>query len=61
MTTARERPLRFAVITIFPELVTAFLHSGVLRVARECGALDARVVDLRDFTRDRHPSEADRA
>jgi tRNA (guanine37-N1)-methyltransferase len=54
MTTPRERPLRFAVVTIFPELVTAFLQSGVLRVARECGALEARVVDLRDFTRDRH-------
>lgn len=54
MTIRRERPLHVAVITIFPELVTAFLHSGVLRVARECGALEVQVVDLRDFTRDRH-------
>ncbi|HVP39967.1 MAG TPA: tRNA (guanosine(37)-N1)-methyltransferase TrmD [Candidatus Saccharimonadales bacterium] len=54
MTIARERPLRIAVVTIFPELVGAFLESGVLRVARECGALQVRVVDLRDFTRDRH-------
>jgi tRNA (guanine37-N1)-methyltransferase len=54
MTASRERPLNVAVVTIFPELVTAFLQSGVLRIARECGALTARVVDLRDFTHDRH-------
>ncbi len=49
-----KRPLRVAVVTIFPELVDAFTRSGVLRVAIECGALEVRAVDLRGFTRDRH-------
>ncbi|MBI5837941.1 MAG: tRNA (guanosine(37)-N1)-methyltransferase TrmD [Candidatus Eisenbacteria bacterium] len=46
--------MRITVVTIFPELVTAFAQSGVLRVARECGALEVHAVDLRDHTHDRH-------
>jgi len=54
MTAERGGPLRITVITIFPELLGAFLAEGVLRLAVENGSLEARVVDLRDFTHDRH-------
>src|SRR5437667_2096812 len=53
-TNGDKAPLRIAVVTIFPELVRAFLAEGVLRVATEKRALEVRLVDLRDFTRDRH-------
>lgn len=46
--------MKFDVVTIFPRLVEALLHEGIVRRAIERGLLDARVHDLRDFTDDRH-------
>ena len=52
--------MRFDIITIFPELFAGFLECGILRRAREAGLLEARVINLRDFTADRHRSVDDR-
>lgn len=49
-----EGILRATVITIFPDLVRAFLSEGVLRLALEKQALEVGVVDLRDFSHDKH-------
>jgi tRNA (guanine37-N1)-methyltransferase len=42
------------IITIFPRLVEAALSEGVVGRARESGAVDITVRDLREFTDDRH-------
>jgi tRNA (guanine37-N1)-methyltransferase len=42
------------IVTIFPGMVGAFLEEGILGRAVARGLVDARVHDLRDFTRDRH-------
>jgi tRNA (guanine37-N1)-methyltransferase len=42
------------VVTIFPELFDAFLHTSLLGSAREAGVLAAEVHDLRRFAHDRH-------
>jgi len=47
------------IITIFPELIEAVLEVGTLRIAREQGAARINVVDLREFTDDRHRSVDD--
>jgi tRNA (guanine37-N1)-methyltransferase len=52
--------MRFDIITIFPELFTAVLECGIIRRAVQSGLVDIRVVNLRDFTRDRHRSVDDR-
>ena len=41
--------MRFDVITLFPELFTAFLQSGVTRRAYESGLVDVRFWNPRDF------------
>ena len=41
-------------VTIFPEIFTGILESGLIRHARERGVLEIGVHDLRTFTRDRH-------
>jgi tRNA (guanine37-N1)-methyltransferase len=51
--------VRITVITIFPEMFPSFLDHGMVRVARERGVLDVEVVNLRDFTRDRHRTTDD--
>lgn len=51
--------MRIDLLTIFPEYFVAALETGMLRVAREAGHLDARVVNLRDFTEDRHRTTDD--
>ena len=51
--------MRIDVITIFPEYFPAALDAGMLRIARERGVLDVRVLNLRDFTEDRHRSTDD--
>src|SRR6266498_6134428 len=53
-------PMRFDIITIFPELVTGVLGHGILRRAQQAGLVEIRVVNLRDFAPDRHRSVDDR-
>jgi tRNA (guanine37-N1)-methyltransferase len=42
------------VVTIFPEFFTTPLGLSIPSRAREAGSVEYRVVDLRDFTHDRH-------
>ena len=46
--------MKFSIVTIFPAMVDAPLHEGVLGRAIERGLLDVTVHDLRSFTEDRH-------
>jgi tRNA (guanine37-N1)-methyltransferase len=46
--------MKFDVVTIFPAMVGECLKAGVLGRAIERGTLDVDVLDLRDFTSDRH-------
>jgi tRNA (guanine37-N1)-methyltransferase len=50
----RSAGLAVDIITIFPSMVEAALAEGVVGRARERGAIDVRVRDLRTFTDDRH-------
>ena len=52
--------MRVDILTIFPEFFTAPFDLGMLRVARERGALEARAVNLRDFTDDAHRTTDDK-
>ena len=53
-------PLRVDIISVFPELFTGVLDCGIIRRARQAGLVDIRLVNLRDFTADRHRSVDDR-
>jgi tRNA (guanine37-N1)-methyltransferase len=53
-------PMRFDIITIFPEFFAGPLDYGIVRRAREAKLIDVRVHDLRDFTHDRHRTVDDR-
>ncbi len=48
------------VITIFPQLIQAFMTAGMPRIAGEKGKLAVNPVDLRAFTDDVHRSVDDR-
>lgn len=52
--------MRFDIITVFPEMFTGFLECGILRRARQSGLVDVRLVNLRDFAKDKHRSVDDR-
>lgn len=52
--------MRFDIITVFPELFTGVLECGILRRARQKGLVDIRIVNLRDFAKDKHRSVDDR-
>jgi len=47
------------ILSIFPRFFDSALAEGVFRIAREQGALDVRVVDVRAFTIDRHKTTDD--
>jgi tRNA (guanine37-N1)-methyltransferase len=51
--------VRITVITIFPGMFPAFLDHGMVRVARERALLDVEVIDLREFTKDKHRTTDD--
>ena len=48
-----------SVVTIFPDFFPPVLAEGMIRVAREAGRLEVRVVNLRDFTDDVHQTVDD--
>jgi tRNA (guanine37-N1)-methyltransferase len=52
--------MRFDIISIFPELFAGVLECGIIRRARQAGLMDIRLVNLRDFTKDKHGSVDDR-
>src|SRR5499427_4757438 len=47
-------PLRINVVTIFPDFFAGPFGLSIPARARDAGAVEYRVVDLRDFTHDRH-------
>lgn len=52
--------MRIDVVTIFPEMFGGVLGSSILRIARERGALDVNLVDLRAFADDKRRTVDDR-
>src|SRR5918992_6219465 len=47
-------PLRINVVTIFPEFFAGPLGLSIPSRAREAGSVEYNLVDLRDFTHDKH-------
>ena len=52
--------MRFDLITIFPEFFGGILGHGIVRKAREASLVEVHVMDLREFTRDKHRTVDDR-
>ena len=50
----------FHVLTIFPEFFQGPFEHGVIKRARDTGALDIRIHNLRDWSSDRHKTVDDR-
>ena len=50
----------FHLLTIFPEFFAGPFEHGVVKRARESGAIDIRIHNLRDWTSDRHKTVDDR-
>lgn len=50
----------FTILTLFPDAVESYLGVGMLGIARSRRLVETRVVDFRDFARDRHRTVDDR-
>ncbi len=50
----------FTILTLFPDALEPYLQVGVLGTAREKGLAEVRLVDFRDWARDRHRTVDDR-
>ena len=53
-------PLEIEAITLFPGMFSGYLGESIVKRAREKGAVRIRVVDLRNYTHDRHRSVDDK-
>lgn len=53
-------PLKIDVITLFPGMLDGFLGESMLKRAARSGAVEFRVINLRDFTDDVHRTTDDR-
>lgn len=51
--------MRIDIITVFPEMIEAALDHSIVKRARERGLVQINVVNLRDFTQDRHKTTDD--
>src|SRR5512132_879249 len=52
--------MQFDIVTIFPEYFEGPFRYGIVRRTQESGGLSIRIVDLREFTGDRHRTVDDR-
>lgn len=52
--------MRFYILTGFPKIFNGFLDDGIMRIARSKGKVDVNIVNLRDFTTDKHRKIDDR-
>jgi tRNA (guanine37-N1)-methyltransferase len=52
--------MRIDVLTLFPRIFEGFLDDSILRIARDKGAVDVRLWDIRDYTDDKHRKVDDR-
>ncbi|MEN3368218.1 MAG: tRNA (guanine37-N1)-methyltransferase [Verrucomicrobiota bacterium] len=46
--------MRIDILTLFPEVCRAPLNESMMKRAQECGALELRIHNLRDWTTDKH-------
>src|SRR5262245_21438853 len=46
--------MRINIVTIFPDFFTGPLGSSIPKRARDAGLVEYHVIDLRDYTHDRH-------
>ncbi len=53
-------PVRFDVVTIFPDMLSGFLGQSMLKRAGQSGLVEFRTINLRDFTTDAHRTTDDR-
>lgn len=51
--------MRFDIITIFPEILNAYLNEGIMKRAIEKKIIEVKVYNLRDFTADKHKTVDD--
>ncbi len=56
-----DRPLRIDIITIFPAMVKGFVEESILKRAMAMERVFFNVVDLRNYTTDKHRTTDDRA
>lgn len=52
--------MRFEILTIFPEFFRGIFEHGIVRRAQAAGLVEIAVIDLREFTQDRHRTVDDR-
>eukprot|EP00828_Plagiopyla_frontata_P029129 TRINITY_DN37682_c0_g1_i1.p1 TRINITY_DN37682_c0_g1~~TRINITY_DN37682_c0_g1_i1.p1 ORF type:complete len:247 (-),score=27.20 TRINITY_DN37682_c0_g1_i1:114-854(-) len=52
--------MKFAVLTIFPDIFDGFLKESIIGRAIEEGKIEADVIDIRRFSKDRHKNVDDR-
>ena len=52
--------MKFDVLTLFPEMFTAYLQQGVLGRAVKKGLVDVNLINIRDFARGTHKTTDDR-
>ncbi len=48
--------MKFDIITIFPNIITEYINSGIVRIAQEKESVEINVHDLRKWTTDNHKS-----
>jgi len=53
-------PMRIDIVTLFPEMFAGVFEESILKIARERGILEVHLVNLRDFTLDKHRKVDDR-
>ena len=54
------RPMKFSILTIFPDMFTGFLEHGIIRRAMDRGLIDTGIINIRDHAAGRHRVTDDR-
>ena len=46
--------MRCDILTLFPKMISSVLEESILKRAQEKGLLEVRIINIRDYTTDKH-------
>lgn len=60
MSRPNVRPLKVSILTLFPELIEPNFEQSILKRAKEKGLFKPRIINIRDFAKNKHRTVDDR-
>ena len=46
--------MKFTILTLFPKMIEGYFNESILKRAKEKGIIEIKIVNIRDYTKDKY-------